>query len=48
MENFRDLQVWRKAHELTLVAYKSTARFPKEEIYEITSQIRRWVASIAA
>jgi four helix bundle protein len=48
MKNFRDLQVWRKAHELTLRAYKTTANFPREEMYGITSQIRRCAASIAA
>ena len=48
MKNFRNLVVWQKAHQLTLNSYKSTARFPKEEIYGLTSQIRRCSASIAA
>jgi four helix bundle protein len=48
MKNFRDLQVWHKAHALTLSSYQSTAQFPREEIYGLTSQIRRCAASIAA
>jgi len=48
MRNYRDLQVWSKAHLLTLAAYKSTKGFPKEERYGLTSQIRRSVASIPA
>jgi len=48
MENFRDLKVWTKAHELTLAIYKITRRFPKEELYGLTSQIRRSAASIGA
>jgi hypothetical protein len=48
MKNFRDLQVWEKAHLLTLAAYRITAGFPREEIYGLTSQIRRCAASIAA
>jgi four helix bundle protein len=48
MKDFRDLQVWHKAHQLTLSAYKVTASFPKEELYGLTSQIRRCSASIAA
>ena len=48
MKNFRDLVVWQKAHQLTLASYRGTARFPKEETYGLTSQIRRCSASIAA
>jgi four helix bundle protein len=48
MKNFRDLIVWQKAHQLTLASYRNTARFPREEIYGLTSQIRRCSASIAA
>ncbi len=40
--------VWQKAHQLTLASYRGTARFPKEETYGLTSQIRRCSASIAA
>jgi four helix bundle protein len=48
MENFKDLKVWSKAHELTLAVYKTTLRFPKDEIYGLTSQMRRASASIGA
>ena len=48
MKDFRDLQVWQKAHQLTLAAYDATAKFPREEIYGLISQIRRCAASIAA
>ena len=40
--------VWRKAHLLTLESYRVTETFPKQEIYGITSQMRRCAASIAA
>ena len=48
MKNFRELKVWEKAHQLTLAVYKATKPFPKEELYRLTSQIRRSGASIAA
>ena len=46
MRDFRNLQVWEKAHMLTLDVYKATASFPKDELYGLTSQIRRSSASI--
>jgi four helix bundle protein len=48
MKNFRDLLVWRKAHSLTLDCYRVTNAFPKQELYGITSQVRRCSASIGA
>src|SRR3954470_20188962 len=48
MQNYKDLRVWQKAHELTLTVYKRTAMFPKEELFGLTSQIRRCSASIGA
>ena len=48
MRNYRDLQVWEKAHKLTLSIYRGTQDFPKEERFSLTSQIRRSSASIAA
>jgi four helix bundle protein len=48
MKDFRDLQVWHKAHLLVLASYRSTSGFPKQELYGMTSQIRRCAASIAA
>ena len=48
MRDFRQLKVWEKAHALTLAIYHSTAAFPREEMYGITSQMRRCSASVAA
>ena len=48
MEDFKDLRVWAKAHELTLGIYKQTRTFPKEEMYGLTSQLRRASSSIGA
>ncbi len=33
MKDFRKLKVWEKSHQLTLLIYKSTTTFPKEEMY---------------
>ena len=46
MQNFRNLLVWQKAHQLTLDVYDVTKSFPKHEIYGITSQVRRSSSSI--
>ena len=48
MKSFKTLQVWEKAHRLTLGVYSATKSFPKEELYGLTSQIRRASASIPA
>ena len=48
MRDFRQIKVWAKAHQLTLEIYKTTARFPREELYALTSQLRRSSASIPA
>ncbi len=48
MRDFRQIQVWDKAHRLALETYKATAAFPREELYGITSQLRRASASIPA
>jgi four helix bundle protein len=48
MEDFKDLRVWVKAHELTLDVYQKTRCFPKEEMYGLTSQMRRSAASVGA
>ena len=48
MEDFKDLRVWAKAHELTLAVYQTTRAFPKEERYGLTSQLRRASGSIGA
>ena len=46
--NYRDLIVWKKSIDLVSVLYTSTSTFPKEEIYGMTSQIRRAGVSIPA
>jgi len=46
MKDFRDLRVWQKSHHLALDVYKVTSRFPREELYGLTSQTRRCSASI--
>jgi four helix bundle protein len=46
--SFRDLIVYRKARELSLSIFKITKRFPKEETYSLTDQIRRSSRSIGA
>jgi len=48
MEDFKDLKVWVKAHQLTLRIYQTTRKFPRDEIYGLTSQTRRASASIGA
>ena len=48
MQDFHDLKVWQKAHHLTLAVYQITAKFPREEMYGLTSQIRRASSSIPA
>jgi len=48
MEDFKDLRVWVKAHELALAVYRKTRVFPKEEMYGLTSQLRRASASVGA
>ena len=46
MRDFRTLQVWQKSHELALKIYGLTPQFPREEVYGLTSQIRRACTSI--
>ena len=46
MKDFRQLKVWGKSHQLALAIYKETRNFPKEELYGLTSQIRRASMSI--
>ncbi|MBX3728721.1 MAG: four helix bundle protein [Candidatus Sumerlaeia bacterium] len=47
MQDFENLIVWRKAHDLTLAVYKASASFPAEERFGLTSQLRRATSSIA-
>lgn len=48
MKDFRELKVWQKSHQLALKVYQATATFPRDELYGLTSQIRRSCASIPA
>ncbi len=48
MKDFKDLRVWSKAHSLTIGIYKATRGFPKEELFGLTSQMRRSASSIGA
>ena len=40
-KGYKKLKIWEKAHELAIEIYKASRSFPKEEIYVLTSQIRR-------
>ena len=46
MRDFKKYDIWQLSHLLTLEIYKITTVFPKEEIYGLTSQIRRATSSI--
>ena len=46
MKDFRTLKVWQKSHQFALAVYKTTKNFPREELYGLTSQIRRSSMSI--
>lgn len=48
MQDFRNLEVWRMAHELTLGVYRRTQAFPADERFGLTSQLRRACSSIEA
>ncbi len=47
MQDFRQLKVWVRAHELTLGVYRATNHFPKSELYGLVSQMRASSSSIA-
>ena len=48
LKSYKDLIVWQKAYQLTLLVYKETEKFPKSEIFGLTSQLRRATVSIAS
>jgi four helix bundle protein len=48
MKNFKELNVWLKAHQLVLAVYQVTKSFPSDELFGLTSQMRRAAASIPA
>lgn len=48
IKSYRELQVWQKAHELVLMVFNITEKFPKVDQYGIVSQVRRSSSSVAA
>lgn len=48
MKDFKPLEVWRAAHQLTLSIYSATSIFPKHELFGLTRQLRCAAASIGA
>lgn len=46
INSYKDLIVWQKSVDLTVEIYKLSSKFPKEEIYALTSQIRRASCSV--
>lgn len=48
MRDFRDLNVWQRSHRLTVAVYRVTERFPRSELFGLSSQMRRASSSIDA
>lgn len=48
MQSFKELKVWQKAHELAILTYIVTAKFPSEEKFGLVSQMRRAAVSVAS
>lgn len=46
MRDFHNLVIWQRSHELTLKIYQVTTYFPHDELFGLTSQIRRAASSI--
>lgn len=46
IQSYKDLEVWKKSVELTVVIYQITSKFPREELYGITFQIRKAAVAI--
>ena len=46
VKSYRELEVWQKAVELVVLIYRHTKGFPKEEVYGLTSQMRRAAVSV--
>ena|SRR3989344_1434057 len=47
-KSFTDLRVWEKSHQLVLVIYQTVSSFPKDELYALSSQIKRAAVSISS
>ena len=48
MKDSRTLNVWQKSHQLTVLIYETTKSFPRDELFGLTSQIRRACSSVPA
>jgi len=48
MKNYRELKIWQHSPALTLLIYKVTKSFPRDEVFALTNQIRRSCVSIPA
>jgi four helix bundle protein len=48
IQSYKDLKVWQKSMEIARACYEVTKAFPKEELFGMTSQIRRAAASVPA
>jgi four helix bundle protein len=48
LKDFKELKVWHKAYDLALAVYEVSRSFPREEMYGLTSQLRRASVSVGA
>ncbi len=48
IKNFTDLKAWKEGHKLVLMVYKMTKKFPREELFGITNQMRRCAVSVTS
>ena len=46
MRDFHKLGIWQRSHQLTLAVYRASKVFPKDELFGLTSQIRRAASSV--
>ncbi|MFA6364947.1 MAG: four helix bundle protein [Candidatus Paceibacterota bacterium] len=48
IKNFTDLNAWKEGHKLTVMIYRLTQQFPKDELFGLTNQMRRCAVSITS
>lgn len=48
IQSFTDLDAWKEGHNLVLMVYRMTKQFPKDELFALTSQMRRCAVSITS
>lgn len=48
VKDFREVKVWQRSHQITVELYQVTKGFPKDELFGLTSQMRRAASSIPA